>query len=208
MSWRSVRGITPFRKMTSDPGAALLVFGRWDYSNSPVCDESHLSLPLSSTTQTNMSVYVSPDDSAAVQMRHIFSNSVNITLIRFIPLPEDFSTINQTVNLPLLPPPTPSYDITRRFQQFPRKERDIPTNNGMNQPAGSFYFWCVSMFWAMIGIINVINKRAAANIFMLVSQNSICRWVRGSLTQYPNSLHFKCRIFPVEKVSENSWRLH
>lgn len=40
---------------------------------------------------------------AAIQMRHVFLNPLNITLIRLIPfLSEDFSSINQTVSLSLL----------------------------------------------------------------------------------------------------------
>lgn len=101
--WRPVRGITPFRKLTSDPGAAsffldhvatwspgFVINYTWDSlspSFFPYISNKHVRLHLP----------------RQLQMRHISSNSVNIMFNQIICiLPEDFFTINQSVNLALL----------------------------------------------------------------------------------------------------------
>ncbi len=118
------------------------VVGRWDYSKSLVCDESHLSPPsLLHYSNKHVSLRLPRRLRRRPNASHFLEFSKHhVDLIH--PLTRGFLH-NQSNCQAACPPPTDSFlryqRHTRHFQQFPRKERDIPRYSGKNQPAGSFF---------------------------------------------------------------------
>lgn len=134
----SVGGIAPLTNTTSDPAAASLVVGRWDDTESPVCDESHLSLPPLSPQLKHVSLRLPrrprcrPDASHVLKPSKHHVDSINPLSPRgFLP--------NRSNCHPASPPPANSSHRRHapRFQRFPPKERELSASSRTSRAAGS-----------------------------------------------------------------------